>query len=69
MPTGSMLWETGTLSVALRVDREKVMLALHCRRLGEHTLAGKVYMEQQAQGWPGLNPAGQRLPGSFSRED
>ena len=31
-----------------------MMLALHCRRLGEGTLAGQVYIEQQAQGWPGL---------------
>ena len=30
------------------------MLALHCGRLGEDSLAGQVYTEQKAQGWPGL---------------
>ena len=30
------------------------MLALHCRRLGEDSLAGRVNMEQQAREWPGL---------------
>ena len=42
------------MEMGLRVDREKVMLALHCRRLGEGALASQVYMEQQARGWPGL---------------
>jgi hypothetical protein len=31
-----------------------VLLALHCRRLGEDSLGGWVYMEQLARGWPGL---------------
>ena len=30
------------------------MLALHIRRLGEETLAGKVYQEQKLNQWPGL---------------
>ena len=40
--------------MGLRVDREKLMLALHCRRLGQGALAGQIYAEQQAKGWPGL---------------
>jgi hypothetical protein len=49
-----MLWETGTLSVALRVDREKLCLALHIARLGEDTLAKRVWEEQRVYGWLGL---------------
>ena len=30
------------------------MLALHVRRLGEETLANKVYHEQKSNQWPGL---------------
>ena len=54
VPAGSMLWETGTLSVALRVDREKLCLALHITRLGEDTLARRIWEEQKLYGWPGL---------------
>ena len=54
VPAGSMLWETGTLSVALRVDREKLCLALHIARLGEDTLARRIWEEQRLYGWPGL---------------
>ena len=53
-PLPSLLWDVHCLDMGLRVDREKLMLALHCRRLGEGALAGQVYAEQQAQGWPGL---------------
>ena len=31
-----------------------MMLVLHFRQLGEGTLAGSIYMEQVARGWPGL---------------
>ena len=54
VPAGSMLWETGTLSVALRVYREKLCLALHITRLGEDTLARRIWEEQKIYGWPGL---------------
>ena len=54
VPAGSMLWETGTLSVALRVMREKLCLALHIARLGEDTLARRIWEEQKLYGWPGL---------------
>ena len=53
-PLPSLLWDFTCLDMGLQVDREKVMLALHCRRLGEGVLAGQVYREQQVQGWPGL---------------
>ena len=53
-PLPSLYWDFSCLEMGLRVDREKLMLALHCRRLGEGALAGQVYAEQQAQGWPGL---------------
>ena len=39
VPAGSMLWETGMLSVALLIYREKLCLALHICSLGEDTLA------------------------------
>ena len=50
----SLYWDFSCLEMGLRVDREKLMLALHCGRLGEGALASQVYAEQQAQGWPGL---------------
>ena len=50
----SLLWDFHCLDMGLQVDREKLMLALHCRRLREDALAGQVYSEQQAQGWLGL---------------
>ena len=53
-PLPSLLWDFHCLEMGLRVDREKVMLALHCMRLGEDSLAGKCYKEQQVKGWPGL---------------
>jgi hypothetical protein len=53
-PLPSLLWDFHCLDMGLQVDREKVMLALHCRRLGEDSLAGMIYKEQQVQGWPGL---------------
>ena len=31
-----------------------MMLVLHLLQLGEGTLAGSIYMEQVARGWPGL---------------
>ena len=40
--------------MALRVDREKLCLALHIARLGEDTLAKRIWEEQRLYGWPGL---------------
>ena len=53
-PVASLLWDFGLLDMGLRVWIEKVMLALHVRRLEEDTLARKMYEEQQTCGWPGL---------------
>ena len=54
VPAGSMLWETGMLSVALLIYGEKLCLALHICRLGEDTLATRIWEEQKAYSWPGL---------------
>ena len=53
-PLASLLWDFGILDMGLRVWIEKLMLLLHIRRLGEETLAGKVYQEQKLNKWPGL---------------
>ena len=50
----SLLWDFGLLDMGLRVWVEKVMLMLHIRRLGDETLACKVYKEQKLKEWPGL---------------
>ena len=48
-PVASLLWDFGMLDMGLRVWLEKVMLALHIRRLDEGTLARKIYEEQCAK--------------------
>jgi hypothetical protein len=53
-PLASLGWETGTIDMQLRVWKKKLLLVLHLRGLGEGTLAGRVYREQVAKGWPGL---------------
>ena len=53
-PVASLLWDFGLLDMGIRVWIEKVMLALHIRRLGEDTLARKTYEEQKREHWPGL---------------
>ena len=53
-PSASLTWETGLMDMRLRIWREKLMLILHIRSLGEETLAQKVYNEQKKEGWPGL---------------
>jgi exonuclease III len=53
-PVASLRWETGVLSMALRIWVEKVMLVRHLRSLEEETLASKIYQEQKKQKWPGL---------------
>lgn len=53
-PVASILWDVGMLDMGLRIWREKLMLALHIRSLGDDTLAGKVYQEQKENKWPGL---------------
>ena len=53
-PVAALGWETGLMEMGLRVAKEKVMMVLHLRQLGEQTLAGSIYREQVARGWPGL---------------
>ena len=40
--------------MGLRIWIEKIMLALHIKRLDDGSLAGKVYREQKLRKWPGL---------------
>ena len=40
--------------MGLRIWLEKLMLALHIRRLEDNTLANQVYLEQKLNRWPGL---------------
>ena len=54
-PLASLLWDFGMLDMGLRVWIEKIMLALHIRRLDDRSLAGKVYKEQKLNKWPGLS--------------
>ena len=53
-PVASLRWETGVLSMKLRVWIEKVMLVRHLRSLDESSLARRVYEEQKLRQWPGL---------------
>ena len=53
-PLASLLWDFGLLDMELRIWVEKLMLALHVRRLGDETLAKKIYKEQKSNEWPGL---------------
>ena len=40
--------------MGLRVWKEKILLVIHIRSLGEETLAYRVYMQQKENKWPGL---------------
>ena len=60
-PVSSLLWDFALLDMGLRVWREKLMLALHIKRLNEDTLARKVYEEQKANKWPGLVEETQKI--------
>ena len=53
-PTGSLLWETGLLSMDLLVWREKLSMILHIRGLDQDSLAKRIWAEQMAFNWPGL---------------
>ena len=53
-PVASLRWETGMLSMKLRIWVEKVMLVRHLRSLDEGSLARCVYEEQMLRQWPGL---------------
>ena len=47
-PKASLLWDFGLLDMGLRVWIEKVMLALHIKRMAEGTLARMIFVEQSA---------------------
>ena len=53
-PSASLLWDTATLNMSLRVWKEKVLLIIHIRNLDSTTLARKIYDEQKGNSWPGL---------------
>ena len=53
-PPPSLRWETGMLSMRLRIGVEKVMLVRFLRSMEEGSLARLVYEEQKEQRWPGL---------------
>ena len=53
-PIASLGWETGMMDMRLRIWKEKILMVMHLRQLGEGTLASRVYREQVARGWPGL---------------
>ena len=48
--SGSLLWETQTLSIKLRIWREKLSLGLHIVRLSEDSLARRMWSEQKLNG-------------------
>ena len=53
-PAPSLRWETGLLSMRMRIWVEKLMLVRHVRGLDISTIARRVYEEQKLQKWPGL---------------
>ena len=52
--SASLLWDTASLDMSLRVYREKILFVLYLRNLDEDTFASKVYKEQKVKKWPGL---------------
>ena len=53
-PAPCLRWETGLLSMRMRIWVEKLMLVRHVRGLDISTIARRVYEEQKLQKWPGL---------------
>jgi hypothetical protein len=52
--SASLLWDTASLDMSLRVSRENILFVLYLRNLDEDTFASKVYKEQKVKKWPGL---------------
>ena len=46
-PTASLLWDSASLDMSLRVWKEKISMVLYIRNLDEETFASKVYKEQK----------------------
>ena len=53
-PSASLLWDTATLDMSLRVWKQKILLVLYLQNLDEETFASRVYKEQKLKKWPGL---------------
>ena len=68
-PAPSLRWDTGLLSMVLRVWVEKIMLVRHVRGLGANTLAHQVYQEQRSHSWPGLAKEATRICERLGIED
>ena len=49
----ALLWDTSTLSMKNRIDKRKLNLAYHIRRLDDNSLAKQVMDEQVQKHWPG----------------
>jgi hypothetical protein len=47
-PTAALCWDTGLMDMGLRIWKEKVLMILYIRSLGEQTLARRIYDEQKA---------------------
>ena len=53
-PLASLLWDTSSLDMGIRVKTQKILLVLHIRSLDDNTIAKQVYLEQIKHNWPGL---------------
>ena len=67
-PLASLLWDFGLLDMGLRIWVEKLMLVLHIRRLGQETLANKIYQEQKTNMWSGLTKETEEIYENLSIE-
>ena len=48
-PVAALLWDTALLDTRLIIWREKLMMIVHIRSLGEETLARQIYKEQKSK--------------------
>ena len=67
--SASLLWDSATLNMSLRIWKEKVLLILYIRNLDITTLARKVYDEQKIQKWTGLAEETRTICEKLSIED
>ena len=61
--------ETGLISMKHRVEKEKLMLVHHIKRLDDKTLAKKIYDEQRRNEWPGLAKEAELISKRLKIED
>ena len=50
----SLLWDTASWDMDLRIFREKILLVLHIRSMDSNSFANLIYEEQKTKQWPGL---------------